>query len=44
MEYIWLLFGGSKIVLTVKLSIQLPAMLCGDRNSNPLIPLFRQKK
>ena len=43
MEYIWLLFGGHIIVLTVKLSIQLPAMLYGDRNSNPLIPLFRQK-
>ena len=43
MEYIWLLFGGHIIVLTVKLSVQLPAILYGDRNSNPLIPLFRQK-
>ena len=44
MEYIWLLFGDHIIVLTVKLSIQLPVILYGDRNNNPLIPLFRPKK
>ena len=43
-ECIWLLFGGHIIVLTVKLSIQLPAILYGDRNNNPLIPSFSGKK
>ena len=36
-------WGGHIIVLTVKLSIQLPAILYGDRNNNPLIPLFSGK-
>ena len=44
MEYIWLLFGGHIIVLTVKLSIQLPVILYGDRNNNPLIPFSQTKK
>ena len=37
-------WGGHIIVLTVKLSIQLPAILYGDRNNNPLIPSFSGKK
>ena len=44
MEYIWLLFGDHIIVLTVKLSIQLPVILYGDRNNNPLIPSLIQAK